>query len=46
LSWGLYFFLYSNIKERNQRLVGRDLGPALHLLSGAEAGSIGVRFVC
>ncbi|KAH8933576.1 hypothetical protein BDL97_18G037100 [Sphagnum fallax] len=40
LSWGLYFFLYSNIKERNQRLVGRDLGPALHLLSGAEAGSI------
>jgi hypothetical protein len=33
-------FRYSNIKERNQRLVGRDLGPALHLLSGAEAGSI------
>ncbi|KAH9533779.1 hypothetical protein CY35_18G070400 [Sphagnum magellanicum] len=40
LSWGLYFFLYSNIKERNRRLVGRDLGPALHLLSAAEAGSI------
>jgi hypothetical protein len=33
-------FRYSNIKERNRRLVGRDLGPALHLLSAAEAGSI------
>ncbi|KAH8946844.1 hypothetical protein BDL97_11G008300 [Sphagnum fallax] len=40
LSWGLYFFLYSNIKERNRQLVGRDLGPTLHLLSAAEAGSI------
>jgi len=31
---------YSNIKERNRQLVGRDLGPTLHLLSAAEAGSI------
>jgi hypothetical protein len=33
-------FRYSNIKERNRQLVGRDLGPTLHLLSAAEAGSI------
>ncbi|XP_024368225.1 folate transporter 1, chloroplastic [Physcomitrium patens] len=40
LSWSLYFFLYGSIKERNQRLFERDeLGPLLHLLSGAEAGS-------
>jgi solute carrier family 25 folate transporter 32 len=41
LSWSLYFFLYSNIKERNRRQFHRDaLGPSLHLLSAAEAGSI------
>lgn len=41
LSWSLYFFLYSNIKERNRRQFHKDtLGPSLHLLSAAEAGSI------
>lgn len=41
LSWSLYFFLYSNIKERNRRQFRRaELGPSLHLLSAAEAGSI------
>lgn len=41
LSWSLYFFLYSNIKERNRRRFGRaELGPSLHLLSAAEAGSV------
>lgn len=41
LSWGLYFFLYNTIKEQNKRRFRRDtLGPSLHLLSAAEAGSI------
>ncbi|KAG0571231.1 hypothetical protein M758_6G213100 [Ceratodon purpureus] len=41
LSWSLYFFLYSNLKERNRRQFGRaELGPSLHLLSAAEAGSV------
>jgi hypothetical protein len=42
LSHGVMFlcFRYSNIKERNRQLVGRDLGPTLHLLSAAEAGSV------
>ena len=41
LSWSLYFFLYTNIKEHNRRRFGRaELGPSLHLLSAAEAGSI------
>ncbi len=42
LSHGVLYlcFRYSNIKERNRQLVGRDLGPTLHLLSAAEAGSV------
>lgn len=41
LSWSLYFFLYNSIKERHRRHFHRDaLGPSLHLLSAAEAGSL------
>lgn len=40
LSWGMYFFLYNNVKSRNQRWSGKELGAGLHLISAAEAGAL------
>ncbi|XP_042027614.1 folate transporter 1, chloroplastic-like isoform X1 [Salvia splendens] len=39
ISWGLYFFFYSNAKERYLRS-REELTPGLHLASAAEAGAL------
>ncbi|ERN17354.1 folate transporter 1, chloroplastic isoform X1 [Amborella trichopoda] len=43
LSWGLYFFFYNRAKNRYLK-VRDELGPSLHLLSAAEAGTLACLF--
>eukprot|EP00850_Spirogloea_muscicola_P020882 SM000229S07518 [mRNA] locus=s229:166771:169314:+ [translate_table: standard] len=41
VSWGLYFFLYNRAKQQLQDMTKKpELGPALHLLAAAEAGTL------
>eukprot|EP00850_Spirogloea_muscicola_P013578 SM000093S24389 [mRNA] locus=s93:62245:64816:+ [translate_table: standard] len=41
VSWGLYFFLYNRAKQQLQHVTKKpELGPALHLLAAAEAGTL------
>ncbi|ONK59646.1 uncharacterized protein A4U43_C08F8760 [Asparagus officinalis] len=40
VSWGLYFFFYSRAKNRYLRGRDEELGPAYHLVSAAEAGTL------
>lgn len=40
ISWGLYFFFYSQAKHRYHKGYEEQLGPTHHLASAAEAGAL------
>eukprot|EP00250_Pteridium_aquilinum_P012047 c20476_g1_i1 orf=158-1060(+) len=40
LSWGMYFYIYNNVKLWNKCWSGKELGAQLHLISAAEAGAL------
>ncbi|KAI9017065.1 mitochondrial carrier domain-containing protein [Gaertneriomyces semiglobifer] len=40
LSWGMYFWWYSHIKDWMRKEPGEQLGPGQHLVASAEAGAL------